>query len=324
MLAALALGGLAAAVGCTARNPQYDLASMHDGARPPADDVAPASVHDDAATSVDDRVPASVEDSAPASVDDGAPASVEDAAAAVDDGAPASADDRPLDSEPGDVVNDPAIAPDSNIGSGLVGYWKLDEASGTVALDSSANHNDGALTGIFTAAPWAAGRVGRALSFNPAGRSLVAVSDAPSLNPATLTVAAWANVRDWNGNRRILQKGLTDSEYRLLAESGNMTFHVFGAGVAVAALPASGGWHHYAGTLDGTTLNLYIDGLLVGSATAVRGNRPTADPLYIGGKLPNDPIPTNYFYGGLDEVVIYDRALSPAEVAMLAAGAQPL
>jgi hypothetical protein len=340
MLAALALGGLAAAVACAVRNPHYDVAGVRDAARPPDDDAAPgsvedaapASVQDAAAASVQDAAPASVQDAAPASVQDAAPASVQDAApasvqdagpASLDDDALPSANDGPLDSEPEDVANEP----DTNIASGLVGYWKFDEASGALARDSSPNANHGSLVGAVTAlTPWLEGRVGRSLTFNPAGRQIVAIGNAAALNPPLLTVAAWANPRDWTGNRRMVQKGLTDSEYRLCAESGSMAFHVFGTGIVIAPLPAIGTWHHYAGTLDGTTLKLYIDGVLVGSATgtAIGVNHPTTDPLFIGGKLTNDPINSNYFFGGLDEVVIYDRALNPAEVALLAAGAQPL
>jgi hypothetical protein len=314
-------------VACTVPNPHYDVIGVPDGARPPADDVAPASVDDAAPASVDDAAPAPVDDAAPAS-EDVAPASVEDVAPApVDDDALTSANDGSLDTEPGDVANDPAADPDPNIASGLVGYWKFDEASGAVARDSSPNGNDGSLIGaVTTLTPWLPGRVGRSLTFNPAGRQIVAIGNAAALNPALLTVAAWANPRDWTGNRRMVQKGLTDSEYRLCAESGSMAFHVFGSGIVIAPLPAIGTWHHYAGTLDGSTLKLYIDGLLVATAsgTAIGTNHPTADPLFIGGKLTNDPINSNYFFGGLDEVVIYDRALSPAEIAMLAAGAQPL
>jgi hypothetical protein len=57
-------------------------------------------------------------------------------------------------------------------------------------------------------------------------------------NPVrAFTLAAWVNAADWGGNRRILQKGNTDNQYRLLAEAGVLKFHLSGVDTLTASLP---------------------------------------------------------------------------------------
>jgi hypothetical protein len=69
-------------------------------------------------------------------------------------------------------------------------------------------------------------------------------------------------------------------------------------------------WSHLALTYDGARLRLFLDGTQVSSRTATGTIRMTTDPLWIGGNHPYG----EYFRGVIDEVRVYDRALSPAEV----------
>jgi hypothetical protein len=69
-------------------------------------------------------------------------------------------------------------------------------------------------------------------------------------------------------------------------------------------------WSHLAVTYDGTTLRLFIDGDEVSSRPTTGSILETAAPLWIGGNHPYG----EYFRGLIDEVRVYDRALSPAEV----------
>ena len=159
------------------------------------------------------------------------------------------------------------------------------------------------------------------------------VNHSESLGPREeLTVAAWIRAIDWKGNRRILQKGLNDNQYRLTAEDGKLLFDVVtesrepGGGrlVASAPLPPVGEWVHLAGTYDGVRLRLLVNGAEVASAPAAAGRiAATRDPLVIGCKRSPETIATNCFNGLIDEVVVYDRALTDEELRRLARPGPP-
>ncbi len=69
-------------------------------------------------------------------------------------------------------------------------------------------------------------------------------------------------------------------------------------------------WSHLAVTFDGATLRLYVNGSQVSSRAITGTILGTDDPLWIGGNRPYG----EYFQGVIDEVRVYDRALSPSEV----------
>jgi concanavalin A-like lectin/glucanase superfamily protein len=88
----------------------------------------------------------------------------------------------------------------------------------------------------------------------------------------------------------------------------------FGGGTAHADGVASeppGRWSHLALTYDGTRLRMYVDGRRVSSLAATGSILRTSHPLWIGGNRPYG----EYFHGTIDEVRVYDRALSPSSVA---------
>jgi hypothetical protein len=76
-----------------------------------------------------------------------------------------------------------------------------------------------------------------------------------------------------------------------------------------ASLPLST-WTHLATTYDGVTLRLYVNGSLVGSRDIAGGIHTSSSPLRLGGNA----IWGEYFGGRLDEVRIYNRALSQTEI----------
>ena len=198
-----------------------------------------------------------------------------------------------------------------------VAWYKFDEAAGTSAADSSGNGANGTVAG---AATFVAGKTGNALNLNGSSQ-YATVTSAASLNPtAAITLSAWINATDWSGNRRILQKGLTDNQYRLLAENGLLKFDLKGVGSITAALPTTNAWHLITGTYDGAKMTLYVDGIAVTTAAKTGTIAVTADPLYIGAKRAGDTTTGNYFKGKIDDVRIYSTALTAAEVLALANG----
>jgi len=131
-----------------------------------------------------------------------------------------------------------------------------------------------------------------------------------------MRASAWVNATDWDGNRRIVQKGDigTDDQYRLTAEGGALKFAVAGVGSLTGPLPAVKSWHHVAGTYDGTALCLYEDGVLVASAAASGPIAATSGPLVIGDK-PGSTVPGDHFLGAIDGVEVDNVALQPNDFA---------
>ena len=195
-----------------------------------------------------------------------------------------------------------------------VAHYPFEEGAGTTTADATGNGNAGTLENGATFAEGLIARYG--MSF--AGTSYVQVASAAALNPtAQITVSAWINATDWNGNRRVVQKGNNDNQYRLLAEGGRFLFHVAGRGTASAALPSAGAWHHVAGTYDGTAVRLYVDGAQVASVPASGAVPTTSNPLFIGTKNAAAPA-GDHFVGRIDDVRVYNVALNIDDVANLA------
>jgi hypothetical protein len=200
----------------------------------------------------------------------------------------------------------------------LAARWDFNTitAGGTVA-DLSGNGNTG---NVFGATLEDSGRTGygNALSFN--GNDYVMVTDSSLLEPSEITVEAWVKrLGSPGGAIYIVSKYLPDryggySSYGLYTGSGGICFYIgyagswIGSPQAAAAAVWDGGWHHVAGTFDGSNINLYLDGTQVDGATATiqdiyysgTGN------LYIGAYT---NISWLAFSGTIDEVRVWDSVL---------------
>src|SRR5207253_3991625 len=134
-----------------------------------------------------------------------------------------------------------------------------------------------------------------------------------------LTIEAWVRPTSTTGRRSILMKESSSGEsYALYAADGSAgggrpvatirrTTDV--AAMGTSALPLNT-WTHVAATYDGATLRIFVNGAQTG-ATAVTGSIVTsASPLRIGGNAPFG----DYFGGLIDEVRIYNRALTASEI----------
>jgi hypothetical protein len=197
----------------------------------------------------------------------------------------------------------------------LVGGYAFDEASGTAATDASGRGNAGTIGG----ATRTTGRNGSALSFNGTNNS-VSIPDSTSLDLTSgMTLEAWVNPAAVTSWRTVILKETTgDLAYALYSASSyggvaatRPSAWIGGGDIgATAALPANT-WSHLATTWNGTTWKLYVDG--VEKATkAFAGPIPvSAGPLKIGGNA----IWSEWFSGRIDDVRIYNRGLTAAEVA---------
>lgn len=217
----------------------------------------------------------------------------------------------------------------------LAAEWHLDDQALGYTPDSSGNDNKGEVNGGARFLP--GGRFSGALDLNVGlGHSAkIDVLDAPSLDRQRLTVMAWVKSSGSPGALKyVIAKGgnaCTAASYALdTGDSGGLSFYVFD-GTATHRSPDAGtqlwdgAWHAVAGTFDGATVRLFVDGAEVGSGVAapvdIAFGLPT-QRLNIG-NYPNSaqcPAYDTVWPGLIDEARIYQRALSAAEIAYLQRG----
>jgi hypothetical protein len=198
--------------------------------------------------------------------------------------------------------------------SGLVGAWAFEEASGDTANDSSGRRNAGALQG---ASRTSAGVYGRGVAFDGTD-DWITVADNASLDLTSgMTLEAWVKPDRIDTNwRTILIKEQPDQlSYALYAntDQGRPSGNVFTSGdnglAGPAPLPAER-WSHVATTFDGTTLRLFVDGAQTASMAVPGPIKVSGGALRIGGNA----VWGEWFDGTIDEVRVYNRALSAEEV----------
>jgi hypothetical protein len=219
----------------------------------------------------------------------------------------------------------------SNTSAGLVGYWKLDEGSGTIAYDSSRNENHGTLNGPI----WrlSDGQIGGALEFDGID-DYVEVPDDISFDITNeITVTAWikpVDVADW---RTIVSKYAHTPDWRKdlywFLNSGNIGISLAGpSGIGgddwIPDVPIeSGTWTHVALSYDGNFMRMYKNGINVAtnsiSGDLLLGDSTSNESFYIGQNTEWG----EYFDGLIDDVQVYNRTLTPDQVQDLFNGIPP-
>ena len=206
----------------------------------------------------------------------------------------------------------------------MVGWWRLDEGSGTAANDSSGYGNHGTLV---SNPQWVVGVAGGALEFNGTS-DFVDCGDDESLDiTGPITITLWmrpAAAGEGGPNAGPVCKALSGATWswqlRYNAPGGNyMGFQFNGdpegsTWVDVQEDLSPGQWYHVAGTFDGTNIKCHLDGTETDSGTisGIRGGQST---FFIG----QDGW-VNVFNGAVDEVRVYNHALSEAEILGTMAG----
>ena len=199
-------------------------------------------------------------------------------------------------------------------GTGLVAAYNFDEGVGTAFSDASGTGNAGTISG---GATWTTGRFGGALSFAGVD-GLATVADSASLHlSAGMTLEAWVYpvaVSSWRtivlkerpGQLAYALYGNTDTNRPSgeVATSGGQ-FDVRGASQLGLNV-----WTHVATTYDGATLRLFVNGAQVRTRAVSGALVTSSNPLRIGGNL----VWGEYFKGRIDDVRIYNRAVSAAQI----------
>ncbi|MBI3854210.1 MAG: hypothetical protein HY293_00815 [Planctomycetes bacterium] len=189
---------------------------------------------------------------------------------------------------------------------GLVGWWRLDETAGTIASDAVEGGHAGTLVG---GPKWGPGKVGGGLKFDTGDE--VQVPGPWSLK--MITVSAWVR---HDVLKPAIQRYVTvgDEAAVIRCQSGGAQFYLRTNGehtsIVVPNSLEAGKWTHVVGTWDGLVAKLYKDGVVIGTKTPGGTLNGEASRIIIGSA-------GEEMKGMIDEVRLYHRALSEAEVQKL-------
>lgn len=216
--------------------------------------------------------------------------------------------------------------------AGPIGWWKLNETSGTTAADSSGNGNPGSIgAGVTLGAAGADGTAFRFNAFDFGSQVTVPRGDGDLAPPTTqITASAWINPSgDWScggfGQCAVVSNegfpGDNTWGYGLRVIDGGMTLQWCwgtqnGPGDCAYGFypfPANT-WTNIVGTYDGAVLRAYVNGVLVATNVNAFPALDTTRDLVIG-RLPSGQLGWD---GGIDDVRIYDRTADSALLGQLA------
>lgn len=212
-----------------------------------------------------------------------------------------------------------AASQPASIYSSLRAWWKLNEASGTTADDSTGRVQDGAVTG----ATWVSGLNGNALSFDGTDDGVVAGASAALTGAGDFTLGAWVKLNAGAGAGMIIQQrepgsaGIEGEYLVKMNASGTVNFFVYNGGyqfnITSSATINDGLWHHVVATRSGADGRVYVDGALAGQGSgAVKALQPLT--VALGYDYRDNNARLN---GLLDDARIYERALSATEITQL-------
>ena len=308
---------LAVDTGGTSEADSADMAAGGDGAL------------DELARSPDGAVPADVSE-------------VSDAAQAFDVfDSPPETSPRPMDAPAFDGPADAGdMRPTAELRTGLIGYWRMDEPAGSLmARDSSGLNHHGVLEYLDVSRAWALpGRFDGAVNI-PAGDKNTGIRVALTSRITGITrytIAAWARrtrlrpLAYQSIISRQLGQGIAEvfcmsvSLDRLNAYAPDRSSAGVTGAIASQEAPVNV-WFHAAATFDGSTIRLYQDGALQMSVAWTTPLPMSSSPLYLGTNKNEAGLDDNHhpWEGQLDEVLLYDVALSAASIRALAQGERP-
>ena len=228
----------------------------------------------------------------------------------------------------GGIVNPGCVDP--GLLGDLIGYWQLDDGSGSTIANDLTGRNHGTLVDLDPATAWVTGRAAGGLNVAAAG--FVNVISSPSINSITeqVTISGWGyldgTIVDEYATIASRQEAATiDQHYHIgfYRDGVPTTFIKTENRTSIRRGPAAAPirtWVHLATTYDGSIVRFYIDGQEVMTEPLTGRFVPDTTPFVLGGNG-NTATITERFAGRIDEIMLYRRALSAAEIGMLHAGA---
>ena len=206
----------------------------------------------------------------------------------------------------------------------LIGHWKLDEGSGTTAIDSSGDGYNCTFHGNPT---WTEGVFGDALELDGSSDYLTVDAGADVVTPESFTVAMWVFFNDTAGRRDFffkddsptfsLNEWASDGRIHPVIRTGDSSWGQFPGNTTVE----TGRWYHVAMSYDNDShiFALYLDGVNDGEQNFPSGvYYPAGGTWYIGGR------PGYVLDGKIDDVRMYDTVLSAGEIQVIMKGELPV
>ena len=196
---------------------------------------------------------------------------------------------------------------------GLADYWRLGELSGTTSKDETSATSGNLMGRYVLGQPGVLGPLrNTATTFDGVGAELAIGGSDLGVNA---TVEGWFS---WRSGRTVLRDNTGPSRGWMPALAGGtdqafLTYRVGGQGFNTGQPIESvrnGEWHHIVATKNGSSVALYVDGAQVHTATNATESDDADSPWHVMRNGTND----TYAAGEADELALYTRALSPAEV----------
>ena len=216
----------------------------------------------------------------------------------------------------------------TNLASGLVGHWTFDGQylNTTTSTDTSGSNNNGTLTGANGKPLPTAGKLGQALSFDGVDDVIsMAANSNYAFGTGNFAISQWvyvAQAADVQQNAGLVSHYNGASWFTEIKPVATNTYGFYTGSVHVDSTVAItyGQWVHFAVVREGTGTNqtkMYVNNVLATSFTNATNYTATTNKLWLG-NINFDSYPTQYrFKGSLDDVRVYNRALSANEVLQL-------
>jgi len=218
----------------------------------------------------------------------------------------------------GDIIINTSGLITTRLEEGVSGYWHFDEKEGAFVYDASGNNNTGTLVNSPVWQPEANCKAGGCLSFNGTNK-YINIPNSSSLQVFNdMTLELWVYATNCAAGRQGILYKSYNNEFELILEPDCKVSFYQGNGVWEEIQEPSGfnvsqnTWTHLAvvRTIGNKTLYFYKNGALVGSDEYVNSPTASMQPVIIGKRDGT----TYYFNGSIDEVRIYNRALTSVEI----------
>ncbi|PHS11806.1 MAG: hypothetical protein COA78_08945 [Blastopirellula sp.] len=206
--------------------------------------------------------------------------------------------------------------------SNLVAHWTFDDGSGQTLTDISGNGNDGTLgstSGSGSNDPtWTVdGTRGSVLTFDGIDDYVSGVADSPA---GDFTIAGWGNTTSGGiSGFHALYSADTEIWLGVGTNFGAIYLYVGGSDGYLRSADSTwteDTWHHLAGSWDGTTAHVYLDGVEIMMSTFGTLNDPVATTAVIG--VWSVSLSDDLWHGSIDDLAIFDEALDSTTINKLA------
>jgi hypothetical protein len=199
----------------------------------------------------------------------------------------------------------------------LVGWWRLESGNGTFFADDSGRGNNGTCSNGNCPLFDSSGIFGGSHIFNSSSSSYIQVAYNGDLNFSKsdkMSISLWFNYRNSQSAGLVSNRAGSSSSYNLYLSTTNLILDIANQTThqTTSTYPVSlNTWYHVVATYNGSVMNLYVNGTLVRMQNQTGNIQSQTTNLFIG------RYQSSYLNGSLDDVLIFNRALSSSEVLAL-------